>query len=251
MDNKKTSIKERVLQIAQNKGIGYVKFLNSVGASYSNFKGKQKKTALSSDTIDKIITKYPDTNLHWLITGENVSEWDAPSSSMTLNEDPAPYNNRQRLSLETKPPTYTLFDKESIAAMLHRSIPTTQGKIANATEDSVFTIVQKESKPHYVIPAFQHKHIDFMLEVDGISMNPEYNSGDVLACTVLNEYRFLQWNKVHVVVTHTQGIMVKRIHQGTAGTLKMVSNHPDYPPFEVPKEAIRGIALVVGVVRVE
>ncbi|MDA7706125.1 MAG: hypothetical protein P8P13_05870 [Flavobacteriaceae bacterium] len=70
MDKIKTNIKERVLQIAKSKGLSYEFFFNDLGISYSNFKGKQKNTSLQSDSIDKIITKYTDIDLHWLITGQ-------------------------------------------------------------------------------------------------------------------------------------------------------------------------------------
>jgi len=70
MDKIKTNIKERVLQIAKNKGISYEFFFNDLGISYSNFKGKQRDTSLQSDSIEKIISKYTDIDLHWLLTGQ-------------------------------------------------------------------------------------------------------------------------------------------------------------------------------------
>ena len=70
MDKIKTNIKERVLQIAKDKGLSYEFFFNDLGISYSNFKGKQRNTSLQSDSIDKIISKYTDIDLHWLITGQ-------------------------------------------------------------------------------------------------------------------------------------------------------------------------------------
>lgn len=70
MDKIKTNIKERVLQIAKDKGLSYEFFFSDLGLSYSNFKGKQRNTSLQSDSIDKIISKYADVDLHWLITGE-------------------------------------------------------------------------------------------------------------------------------------------------------------------------------------
>lgn len=70
MDRKKTNIKERVLQIAKNQNISYETFFKDLGISYSNFKGKQKESSLQSDAIDKILTRYPDVDLQWLITGK-------------------------------------------------------------------------------------------------------------------------------------------------------------------------------------
>lgn len=70
MDKIKTNIKERILQIAKDKGLSYEFFFSDLGLSYSNFKGKQRDTSLQSDSIDKIISKYSDIDLHWLITGQ-------------------------------------------------------------------------------------------------------------------------------------------------------------------------------------
>lgn len=74
MDKIKTNIKERVLQIAKNQNISYETFFNELGISYSNFKGRQKETSLQSDAIDKILTKYPDVDIEWLITGKEKKE---------------------------------------------------------------------------------------------------------------------------------------------------------------------------------
>jgi len=72
MDKKITTIKERILQYIEYKGFKKEDFFNELGFSYANFKGIQKKSALASSAIDKIITKYPEINLRWLITGEGV-----------------------------------------------------------------------------------------------------------------------------------------------------------------------------------
>lgn len=70
MDEKITNIKERILQIAKNKGIKYESFFDELGLSYGNFKGEAKKTALNSDSIAIILTKYDDVDPIWLLTGE-------------------------------------------------------------------------------------------------------------------------------------------------------------------------------------
>ena len=83
-------------------------------------------------------------------------------------------------------------------------------------------------------------------------MYPKYNSGDVIACAIINERTFIQWNKPHVIVTKEQGIFVKRILEGKKkSTLGLKSDNKDYPLFEVPTDEITGIALVIGVIRLE
>lgn len=64
-----TNIKERVLQIADFYEVTKENFFKELGLSYANFKGKQKNSGLSSDSIDTILTKYPEISPEWLVLG--------------------------------------------------------------------------------------------------------------------------------------------------------------------------------------
>lgn len=65
-----TYIKERVTQIPKIEGLSQESFFSELGLSYSNFKGSQKKSSLSSDAIEKIISLRPNISLEWLILGK-------------------------------------------------------------------------------------------------------------------------------------------------------------------------------------
>lgn len=69
MENKISFIKDRVLQIIDNKNISKTKFFEQIGMTSANFRGKAKETPLNSTTIENIITLYPDICAEWLITG--------------------------------------------------------------------------------------------------------------------------------------------------------------------------------------
>lgn len=133
----------------------------------------------------------------------------------------------------------------------NESIPLVYGSAIGGFGNSHFSLEERDVKAYYVIPKFQHKKIDFMIEVEGSSMYPKYSSGDVVACKIINEKSFIQWNKTHVVATKDQGIIIKRIKPGDNDTLLMISDNKDYDPFYVKVDEIDGIALVVGVIRLE
>lgn len=65
-----TNIKERILYFIENQREKKELFFEELGMSYANFKGVQKKSALGSDKIDKILSKYPKINPEWLLTGQ-------------------------------------------------------------------------------------------------------------------------------------------------------------------------------------
>ena len=100
------------------------------------------------------------------------------------------------------------------------------------------------------IPIFHN--VDWMIYVKGASMYPKYSSGDVIACREITESRFIQWGKVYVVGTRYQGILVKRLFEcQNSEYITAVSDNKEYKPFDIPKDEIFGIALVLGVVRLE
>lgn len=215
-DVKMTNIKSRIIQFAKYEGVALEDFFNKIGVSYSSFKGSSKKTGLNSDTIDVLVTMFPKINLDWLITGEG-----------------------EMLKSTTK-----------VSVVNKNLIPLVGINAIAGFGSTDWSIEPRDIKGEYLVPDFNG--IDFMIYVKGSSMYPKYSSGDIVACKKVIESSFLQWNKAYVVATKSHGIMVKRLHQSEDETrLKMVSDNKDYPPFEVEKEEITGIALVVGVIRLE
>lgn len=89
---------------------------------------------------------------------------------------------------------------------------------------------------------------DFTMLIKGDSMSPKYESGDEIACRWVDQGRYIQWGKVHVLDT-TQGIIVKRVYED-GEKIKCVSINTDYPPFSIPKEDIYSMSLVVGVLSI-
>ena len=98
----------------------------------------------------------------------------------------------------------------------------------------------------------EFKGADFLIRVKGDSMSPKYVGGDLVACKVVKELLFFQYGRVYVIYTKSQGVMIKRVEpaQDDADIL-CVSENTKYNPFEVPKEDIAGVALVIGSISLE
>ena len=211
--------KDRILQFIEYKGISKNKFYNETGISNGIL---DKKSGLSMDTIEKFYSTYPEINPEWLLTGK---------SEMLKSGN-----------------TNTEASKEESV----KGIPLVNATAIGGYGNNVFSFEERDVKDYYVIPKFKHKQVDFMIEVEGSSMYPKYNSGDVVACRIIKERNFIQWNKTHVIATREQGIIIKRIKPSDApNSLLMVSDNESYDPFNVPEEEIEGLAIVVGVIRLE
>lgn len=115
------------------------------------------------------------------------------------------------------------------------------GSLTSAVEG--VTELQCERVP--VVAAFPK--YDFTIRVTGRSMEPMYLAGDEVACLRINEARFIQWGRVHVLDT-SQGVIIKRIYEN-GDSIRCVSYNPEYSDFNVPKEDIFSYNLVVGTLR--
>lgn len=177
----------------------------------------KKRTNVGMKIIQKTVLSFSEINAEWLITG----------------------NGEMLKEGEIKP-------------TLGKTVPLVSRTAIAGFGNNNFSIEQTDIKELYNIPKFKHKNIDFMIEIEGDSMNPSFKSGDIVACTIINQESFIQWNKAHIVATNEQGTLLKRIKPGEDNNkLLLVSDNSDYNPIDIHKNEITGIALVAGVIRLE
>lgn len=62
-------IKDRIIEVLENKGIGKEDFYVKIGMTSASFRGKAKNTPLNSTAIENILSEIPDLNAEWLLTG--------------------------------------------------------------------------------------------------------------------------------------------------------------------------------------
>lgn len=91
---------------------------------------------------------------------------------------------------------------------------------------------------------------NYTILVKGDSMEPEFHSGDELACLQLTNGKanFIQWGRYHVLDT-AQGVLVKRIYDKGDYILCKSDNSDLYEDFKIHKEEIYNLGLVIGMLR--
>jgi len=210
-------MKERLLEFLAYLGMGQTKFEEKVGLSRGLI--NKIKGNISLDSLKKITNAYPELNENWLRSGNGEM-----MKSDSTNEK----------------------EKEKDSRLI--SLYNVSGAAGYGSFDEM--ISKEKIIGQYLIPDF--RDIDWMIYVNGSSMYPKYSSGDIIACRVLYESRFIQWGKVYVVATKEQGMLVKRLKKSeNEDYITAVSDNKAYDPFDIPKDEILGIALVVGVIRME
>lgn len=229
---------DSLLEVLNVSQLEFANKLNITSGAITNW----KKRKLGINVINKIVKAYPQISREWLMTGEGSPI----KTNQIVNEAFSPTGNKKhddmldKLSLTT----YKTSNKNGGIPL----IPTSA--MAGALGGDSITINQWDVEDFYVIPAF--KKSDFCIRVDGDSMQPKYLRGDILACTrvPLTDIWF-QWGKIYIIDTR-QGVLVKHVEKGSDNDhIKLVSDNPDYKPFEIPTSELFGLAIVNGVIRVE
>ncbi len=240
---------ERLQYYMKTKGINDNQMTVIAGLSVGLIgKAKASGKGMSSTNIEKILYACPDLNPNWLLTGRGA---------MLQEENPPLVDSTHTNSVKSinyTPPTTPIentADKPVAIPATHpnEGIPLIPIEAMAGALTSEQTILEYECE-RYVIPMF--KGADFLIPVKGSSMYPKYSSGDIVACQhVPMSDLFFQWNKVYVIDT-TQGPLIKRIKPGSDKEhVSIISDNPDYDPFELHLSAIHSVALVIGVLRLE
>jgi repressor LexA len=221
---------ERVFEIMQQKGLKPAAVERDLSLS-NGYLAKMHKTngQLGEEVLIKL-SSYLESSLEYLlIGGENLGErkssYEAKENKpVVLAEDTVKYTDNG------KPIPLIPYD-------------------AMAGYGSGDVQAMEYESERYMIPTF--KNADFLMPVRGASMSPKYDNGDIVACKRLKTSTFFQWNKVYVLDTE-QGPLIKRVCEGKdTDHLRLVSDNKDYPPFEIHKNEIRALAMVLGAIKLE
>lgn len=211
--------KERLLQYLELKGISKSKFYQETKLSNGYL---DKNPNINSDRLEIISSVYRDINLIWLVTGEG----DMLISGTEPQKKESPIIRVEVGGIPLIP----------IDAM------------AGFTAGNGDAVLNYECD-RYIVPMF--KGAEFLIPVKGSSMQPKYNSGDLVACIRVPLDTFFLWHKVYVIDTE-QGALIKRIEKAEDNDyILLVSDNPDYPPVELHRSKIFSIAAVIGVIRLE
>lgn len=231
------NISDRIALIIKEEGISIRAFEQHIGCSNGVIsKCINKGTDISSLWVSKIIETFPKIDPKWLLTGEGtmLSPSSAASNSITPSKS-SPSIPTAHHAPEGSKTGIPLIPLDAVAGF-----PADSGGG-----------VRLEDCERYVIPEFENRGANFLIRVSGDSMVPLYYSGDLLACRKITDIRFFQWGTIYVLET-SQGVIVKRVQESLdhADSILCVSeNSSVHHPFLLPRDDIRSLSTIVGLVR--
>jgi phage repressor protein C with HTH and peptisase S24 domain len=216
-------MKERLIEFLTYLGIGQSQFEKKCGLS-NGFVDKVGDS-IRTNNLNKISAIYPELNINWLKTGEGSMLKSSLKSQQYFGEEQSKYKTVPLLPIDA---------------------------VAGFPSEDVMGVKYADCE-QYRVPEFEISGCEFIIRVSGSSMYPKYSNGDLLACKKIPAITFFQWGKVYVLDT-VQGALVKRLFEDKENPDNIIcqsDNKENYPAFSLPKDAIRSLSIVLGVIRME
>lgn len=230
-----STIKERILEYTDRKGLSKEKFFSELGVTYGNFKGKAKEKSLSSDVLAKIVTKYTDINTDWLLTGNGKMLKEEITSSSTSPIQI--YGNRKT--------------KDAIIQV--QEVPFYDGLEATMGLQSLF----ESGKPSETLETIKIPNLpkcDGAISVTGDSMYPLLKSGDIVLYkqTTVENIFFGEMYLLSVKIDEWEEyVTVKYVQKSEKGEgyVKLVSQNQHHQPKDISLNNIAAIAMIKASIR--
>ena len=234
---------ERLQYYMSQKGINDNQMTIAAGLSVGLLgKAKNGGKGLSSSSIEKILLAYDDINPDWLLTGRGPMLKTKGTSSASPTEE-------QQFSTSKDTKKIAILQRDA-AKKSTKGIPLIPMEAIAGFPAIDNDGVSFDDCQHYSIPEFEAKGADFLIRVSGDSMTPLYCNGAIIACRKIAEIHFFQWGGVYVLDT-SQGVLVKYVEECEKNDdcILCVSENKRYKPFSLPKDDIRSLSTIVGLVR--
>ena len=232
-------IKQRILEFANTLGISKRDFYLKIGVSRGTL---ESKTGITEDVLAKFIATYPDVSIQWIITGvgemlktnrtqtSDILSEGCPNECLDTHKVTKIPSITQGLNIESTTETRPRIPLEAAAGSL-----------------SLFTQSVTSADCEHLPVVTRLPKYDFTIMVKGDSMEPNFKSGDEVACRMVREGAYIQWGQPHIIDSY-DGIVLKRIHD-KGDQILCTSDNPNFGDFYIPKNDINHLALVVGLIR--
>ena len=189
----------------------------------------------------KKLNKKPNVTSNWVREGYSVGGGVANEIAKEFNVSIAWLLNGEGSMLKDDQPQTTV------------TLPLLPYGVMAGTPGEDIDGINLEDCEQYTVPEFSAKGAKFLARVDGYSMYPKFNSGDLIACRMLEDPHFIQWGRIYMLDT-VQGPLVKRLFDCPEDDSKIrchSENTEKFPDFDIPKTDVRRMALVVGYIGLE
>lgn len=204
------NVKDRLISYLEVKGISKAEFGRRIGVSGAYITSMRK--SIQPDKLKLISEEFPDLNRDWLLYGEGeMLKSDDMGTAEISYTDGVPY-----------------YDEDFVLGFNEIGFPFSEN-------------------PQFLVRMPKYQNATLWCNATGDSMEPEINSGDVVALQLIEDHSFLMYGDVYAIVT-TNGLRtIKRLGKSDdANCYRLIPTNRDYDDQDIPKSMILRVFRVLG-----
>lgn len=242
------------------KGLNDNRVTIALGLSVGKLgKSRKENRDLSNDLTEKILNFYTDLNRAWLLAGEGeMIKNEGVYNKGTINGGlfQANGNKNINISLPSEGEQKIIRPDGTVEVYSGSDKKPIKGYIAGVPYYNVdfvggFDLVANDQtiNPEYLIDFKEYNKATCWCNITGHSMEPEINSGDIIALKDIPDASFLPFGEIYAIVTTNGMRTVKRIGPASAPdcySLIPTNKAPEFGIQEIPKDKILKVYQVLG-----
>lgn len=203
------SVKERLTQFIKSQGLTVQKFEARCGLSNGYISSMRK--SMGTQKLEIVLSEFPDLNRDWLLYGEGSMLKSDSETAVINHTDGIPY-----------------YDEDFVLGFSEIGFPFAE-------------------KPSFLVRMPKYQNATLWCNATGDSMEPEINSGDVVALQLVEDHSFLVYGDVYAIVT-TNGLRtIKRLGKSEdKDCYRLIPTNHAYDDQDIPKDKILRVFRVLG-----
>lgn len=222
-------------------GISQLEFAKSLGTT-TNAVTNWKKRELGRSVINKIVNAYPEVNAIWLMNGEGEA-----LSSKESTEKSYTYNDME-IGDVSEAREEPIFSAEKIASSLRasqRGIPYYNYDFQLGFDP---LMLDNRTNADTLFDIEPYNNCTCWCNARGNSMHPTISSGDMVALKRIDDWSYLISGEVYAIITDNELRTIKRV-KDKGDKLVLIPDNKEYEEQEIPKDIVRHLFLVKGVLK--
>lgn len=228
---------ERLSQFIDSIGKTPTSFEQIIGVSKGAIlKAIRNKGTVGVETLEKIITNYPDLNVEWLITGHGSMLKDGVTQALRSMSA----NKHQPLPPAADPAVeYVAIRDQTIVGLVNTTAAVNWDGLFNNNEDDLIESI------FYLPPSLlpnERNHLAFPVIGDG--MEPTLPAKSIIIAELIkpDNYPAVGNNNIYLIITK-DALLFRRVTNQLKekGTLLLRSDNPEYASSEIRENQIASI----------
>ena len=221
---------ERLFLFFEHNGIKHTSLEKELGFSNGYFNNSLKKGgSIGDQSIEKIIAKFPDLNLQWLITGNG----EMMSGLVSGLVSGLPLSQNETIQEKGDKKNYNISEELNNKNLLEDSIrfQTTKNKVylmEEAVEVTAGLLVGfTQENVHNLEPInipWLGSGIFYVFKVRGDSMYNTLSNGDRVYAKLIQDRNYLKTGEIYVVIS-SNGMVIKRLFDVNDNELVFTSDN--------------------------